>query len=80
MTLSVNVGFLAFVAGVFFTRPVVVALARGLEVFAFGVAKVDFEVVVVFVFVLVLVVAGPAAVGVYGLRGALLPVACGSVE
>jgi len=75
LTLSVNHGFLCFTAGAFFfsTRPVVVALARGLEILAFGFVEVVFLVVVVFVLVLVFVA---AAVGVNGLRGALLPVAC----
>jgi len=61
------------VAGAFFffsTRPAVVALARGLEIFALGFAGVDFLVAVV-----VLVVVG-SGVGLMSLRGALLPVAC----
>ena len=52
-----------------------VALARGLEMFALGFAGVDFRVVVVLVFVLVLAVVG-SEVGVKSFRGALLPVDC----
>jgi len=75
--LSPTVAFLALVAGAFFfsTRPVVVALARGLEMFALGFVGVDFLVVVVLAFVLVLVVVGSDA-GLKSLRGALFPVAC----
>ena len=45
LTLSITVGVLLFlVAGAFFfsTRPAVIALARGLEVFAFAFGTVDF--------------------------------------
>ena len=72
LTLSVNVGFLPLFAGAFLsTRPAVLALARGLEILAFG---VDFLVVAALVLVLVFAVVGVAEVVV--LRGALLPVDC----
>ena len=53
-----------------------IALARGLEMLAFGFAELDFLTVVVLVLVLVFVAPGAATVGVKSLRGALLPVAC----
>ena len=53
-----------------------VALARGLEILAFGCTEVDFLVVAGLVLVLVFVGADAASIGVKSLRGALLPVVC----
>ena len=76
LILSLKVAFFAFDAGFFFsTRPVVVFLARGLEMLAFGFEAVAgffvVVVVLVFVFVLVVVVGAEADVVVKGMRGAL---------
>lgn len=51
------------------------AFARGFEILALGFAVAGF-LVVVLVLALVVVVLGVVSSGVYGLRGALLPVAC----
>ena len=85
LTLSVALGLRfcfvpAAAAGFFVTRPVVVAFARGLEVFALGFATppepeagffaVDLVLVLVLVVLVVVLVGG----GAYALRGADMPV------